>query len=106
MNWNDQVAVITGAASGLGFALAQRLAGHGVRVAMFDVQPDRLRAAAEHIEGAVPVAVDVTDETAVRDAVASVRERLGRIDILVNCAGITGVTNRRSHEVDLADFER
>jgi len=50
-------------------------------------------------------AVDVTDETAVHRAVETVAAKRNRIDILINSAGITGRTNIKSHEVDLADFE-
>lgn len=69
-----QVAVVTGGARGIGRAAAERLAAEGARVVVFD--------------RASPAPVDVTDEAAVRDAVARVVAEHGRIDVLVNNAGI------------------
>lgn len=55
---------------------------------------------------ALALEVDVSNPDSVSRAVAAVVEKTGRVDILVNCAGITGKTNIKSHEVDLADFDR
>jgi 3-oxoacyl-[acyl-carrier protein] reductase len=103
----DQTAIITGGASGLGRAIALRLAAEGVFVVAFDVDEERLAEISQelgaHGRGA---AVDVTDETPVSRAVQTIAGERGRIDILVNCAGITGKTNIKSHEVELKDFER
>jgi 3-oxoacyl-[acyl-carrier protein] reductase len=71
----QRVAIVTGGASGMGRATAQLLRDRGVVVEAFDVQGDSTR-------------VDVSDEAAVNAAVAAVHERHGRIDILVNCAGV------------------
>jgi NAD(P)-dependent dehydrogenase (short-subunit alcohol dehydrogenase family) len=86
-----QVAIVTGAARGLGFATARRLLSDGARVALFDRDAEALRQAALRLSGAgpaEPLTVDVTEEQAVREAVRRVQEAHERIDILVNNAGI------------------
>lgn len=76
------VAVVTGGASGIGAAIAERLRDAGARVAVFDLRPD----AAEHAD--LAVAVDVADDASVRAGIDRVVAELGGIDILVNNAGI------------------
>ncbi|TYL52332.1 SDR family NAD(P)-dependent oxidoreductase [Agromyces mariniharenae] len=76
------VAIVTGGASGLGAAIAQRLRSSGATVAVFDLRPD----AAPHAD--LAVAVDVGDDASVRAGVERVVAELGRIDVLVNNAGI------------------
>ncbi len=76
------VAIVTGGASGLGAAIAERLRRGGARVAVFDLRPD----AAPHAD--LAVAVDVADDASVRAGVERVAAELGRIDVLVNNAGI------------------
>lgn len=102
----DSVAVITGGANGLGLALARRLSAAGHNLALLDRDKAALGLAQKQFGGrSVGYPIDVTDAKAVRETVDSIVERFGRIDILVNCAGITGTTGIRSHEVDLADFD-
>jgi 2-keto-3-deoxy-L-fuconate dehydrogenase len=76
-------ALVTGGASGIGLATARLLAGRGARVAVLD----RVEAGRENA-GLYPVVADVTDDAAVRAAVARAGQALGRLDILVNNAGI------------------
>src|SRR4029450_5246065 len=76
------VAVVTGGASGIGAAIAQRLHAGGAEVAVFD------RNTAGVPEAYLAVTADVSDDGSVRDAVAAVIERYGRLDIVVNNAGI------------------
>jgi 3-oxoacyl-[acyl-carrier protein] reductase len=105
--WQGQVAIITGGADGLGFALARRLTAQGVCVALFDRSQEHLARAQERLgPSCLTFNVDVTDMSGIREAVSEVIARKGRIDILVNSAGITGKTSRKSHEVELADFDR
>lgn len=88
MNLDHTVsAVVTGAASGLGEATARALSAHGVRVAIFDRDPDRGRQIANEI-GGVFCLVDVTSEEAVAAGFAEARQHHGQERILVNCAGI------------------
>ncbi|MEO6906955.1 MAG: SDR family NAD(P)-dependent oxidoreductase [Abditibacteriaceae bacterium] len=104
--WKDQVAIITGGADGLGFALAQRLILNGVFVVVFDRNTEKVEAAKSTFgNSGAGFVVDVTDPTAVNEAVGAIIEDRGRIDILANCAGITGKTNIQSHEVTLEDFD-
>ncbi|MDB6093477.1 MAG: short-chain dehydrogenase/reductase [Verrucomicrobia bacterium] len=103
----DQVAVITGGAGGLGYALGVHLARLGVRVALLDIDAGKAVAKAATLpSNALGVGADVTDHDACARAVAEITTRCGRIDIWVNAAGITGKTALKSHEVDLADFDR
>jgi NAD(P)-dependent dehydrogenase (short-subunit alcohol dehydrogenase family) len=103
--WSEQTAIVTGGASGLGLAITRRLQERGVFVAVFDLAKKDEALAKEFGTRGLIVSVDVTDEAAVRQAVDRVVAVRGRVDILVNSAGITGKTNIKSHEVDLADFE-
>jgi NAD(P)-dependent dehydrogenase (short-subunit alcohol dehydrogenase family) len=75
-------ALVTGGASGIGAAIAARLRAGGARVAVLD------RQVADLAEGTVAVQADVSDDAAVRAAVASAIEQLGGLDILINNAGI------------------
>jgi 2-dehydro-3-deoxy-L-rhamnonate dehydrogenase (NAD+) len=103
--FKGQVAIITGAASGLGLAIAKRLHAVGVRVAMFDLNQGALQAASQEVgENAAVFPADITDEAQVSRCVTQIGQQFGRIDILVNSAGVTGRTNVKSHEVELADF--
>ena len=92
MEATGRVAVVTGAASGMGLAIARNLAGRGHRVAMLDVQGDAAIRAAESLResGAAAVAVqaDVSDRGAVDAALAEVRAKLGPIAIMVTSAGL------------------
>jgi 2-dehydro-3-deoxy-L-rhamnonate dehydrogenase (NAD+) len=84
-----QTAIVTGAATGLGEAIARRLAASGATVAIADRDEKGAANVAAEVKGfALPV--DITSDSSVRSAVAQVLERQGRIDILVNNAGIAG----------------
>src|SRR5215212_9944976 len=82
-----RVAVVSGSTSGIGAATARRLAADGAKVAVLGRREDRLRALANDVD-ALPVAVDVTDRDALERAAGSIRERLGRIDLVVAAAGV------------------
>lgn len=102
MKLKDKVAVVTGAAQGLGEAIASRLAREGARVVLADISSDgSARAAAEiksrHGMETFPVVVDVTDEHQVRAMVDAALEEFGRVDILVSNAGIL-------HAHDITEF--
>jgi NAD(P)-dependent dehydrogenase (short-subunit alcohol dehydrogenase family) len=84
----DRVAVITGAGSGIGLAAARRLAAEGARVVAVDIDAKAGQAAADEV-GGVFIAADVAREEQVRALFDGVAERMGRIDIAFNNAGIS-----------------
>ncbi|MFO1281675.1 MAG: SDR family NAD(P)-dependent oxidoreductase [Burkholderiales bacterium] len=86
---DGRVAVITGGAGGIGLATAARMAASGASVALWDLAGTALDDAARETPGASGHAVDVTDEASVARATEAVLARHGRIDILVNAAGVT-----------------
>lgn len=86
-----QTAIVTGAGSGIGEAIARRLAKAGAAVAVADINPAAAASVACSIPDAFPVEVDVTSGESIARAVLTVLERTGRIDILVNNAGIGGM---------------
>jgi len=104
-SFNGQVGIITGAASGLGRAIAQKLSEEGLTLALFDKNLDGLQTTQAVLPGKSTIhPVDITDEQAVASAITQVAAQWQRIDILVNSAGITGRTNVKSHEIDTADL--
>ncbi len=105
--FTDQVAIITGAAAGLGLAIAQKLATRGASVILCDLNFAALETAAKSIGAkAACVELDVTNEEQVTHQINSLYERFGRIDILINSAGITGVTGVRTQDVESSDLRR
>ncbi len=91
MAQEERVAIVTGAGRGIGAATAARLAADGYRVVVADLNAGAAAVTASRL-GAVafPATVDVTSEASVRAMVADVLDRVGRIDALVNNAGVTG----------------
>lgn len=89
---SEKVAIVTGAAQGLGEAIARALADHGARIALFDINAATLATAAAGIAEASndveTYLCDVQDDAAVKQSVAAVLTRFGRLDVLVNSAGI------------------
>ena len=103
-----KVCIVTGGAVGIGEACARRLSEHGASVAVFDLPPSPPPAADARVRGSDRAgywSVDVSDEGAVRDAIGEVVARFGRLDVLVNNAGIAGV-NKPTHEVTEAEWDR
>jgi len=89
MRLKDKVAIITGAAKGIGFATAQRFAQEGAKVIIADVNPDAVKAASAQISGAESHVMNVTDRASIQAVVDQIMQQHGRIDILINNAGIT-----------------
>ncbi|KAF7006985.1 hypothetical protein CFC21_021971 [Triticum aestivum] len=106
-----KVAVITGAASGIGKATAAEFVRNGAKVVLADVQDDLGRAAAAELGGpdtACYTRCDVTDEAQVAAAVDLAVARHGRLDVMFNNAGITGgnYAGAPIESLDMADFDR
>ena len=106
MDVAGQLAIVTGAASGLGLATAELLARAGAKVAMLDLDATAVAAAAGRLGGRA-VALDVADAAAVEAAMPEI-EALGPLRVLVNCAGIApaGRMVGRDGPMPLASFER
>jgi NAD(P)-dependent dehydrogenase (short-subunit alcohol dehydrogenase family) len=103
----DKVAIITGGAglNGLGFATARQLAAQGARVALLDLERANPAAAAAQLgEGHIGLVADVTDKASCEAAAAQVLKAFGRIDILLNNAGITQPV--KTLEITGADYDR
>ena len=109
MELQNKIALVTGGASGLGRATCQQLVEKGVKVAIFDLNEDAAKQAVEELgsDNAMYLLVDVTDETAAEQAVASVVEHYGALHICVNCAGIAPaakVLDREGNAMPLGKF--
>lgn len=106
----NQVAIVTGGASGIGGGIAERLASEGCQVIIFDLNRDSIRNFLRKLSGkglAVKAKfVDISSQEEVRMAVREVHEMYGRIDIMVNSAGIVGPTATRLEDYSLADFQK
>jgi NAD(P)-dependent dehydrogenase (short-subunit alcohol dehydrogenase family) len=102
---DGRVALVTGGASGIGSAICGVFADRGARVVVADLAEDAARARAEDLPGnALAVACDVADAASVEAAVAEVVASTGRIDVLVNCAGIVDLAP--AEELSLRGWER
>jgi NAD(P)-dependent dehydrogenase (short-subunit alcohol dehydrogenase family) len=96
----SHVALITGAAGGIGQAIASSLAANGATVIYADIDDEAARRCAAATPGAEAVKFDVTDEAGIEAAVDGIIQRHGRIDILVNNAGV----NTLNHRVNISSF--
>jgi 3-oxoacyl-[acyl-carrier protein] reductase len=106
MRLKDKVAVVTGAAQGFGYGIAETYAREGAKVACLDIQGEAAKAAAAKIgQGAFGVACDVSRADDVRAAFEKVTAALGPVDILVNNAG-TSHRNKPIMEVSEEEFDR
>jgi 3-hydroxybutyrate dehydrogenase len=103
MTLNSKIAVVTGAAGGIGKAIAKRFIAEGANVAIADLKMDAAQAtAAELGPNAIAIAMDVTNETSVNSGIAAVLKTWNRIDILVSNAGVQIV--HKAEEFPFADW--
>jgi 2-dehydro-3-deoxy-L-rhamnonate dehydrogenase (NAD+) len=103
--FQDRVAVITGGASGIGEGLTGRISSEGGKVVIFDTNQERMQKVSE-AWGAVPILVDVSNETQIQQGIQQVLTSFGKLDIMINCAGIVGPTSTPIVNYQSADFER
>ncbi|WP_443751071.1 SDR family NAD(P)-dependent oxidoreductase [Asticcacaulis solisilvae] len=90
--FDGRAAIVTGGASGLGKAAAARIVAEGGKVVLWDLNAEALETAKAETGASGVVALDVSNLDAVKAAAAQSKDILGRIDILINSAGITGAT--------------
>ena len=103
-DFRDQVAVITGGAQGIGYAVAQRMIENGATVVLWDFDAKRAETSAKKL-GATPIHCDISDWDSVRAATKATESQFDRIDILVNSAGLAG-TNATVEEYPIDEWNR
>ncbi len=110
LRFEDQVAVISGAADGLGKAIAHRLAAEGCRLALLDINKEMLNATVNEfkekgfaVEG---YKADISLQNAVQETMQQAEERFGKIDIMVNSAGIIGPTSVPITDYPVEEYDK
>lgn len=103
-DFRDQVAVITGGAQGIGYAVAQRMIENGATVVLWDFDAKRAEASAKKL-GATAIHCDISDWDSVRAATKATESQFDRIDILVNSAGLAGA-NATVEEYPIEEWNR
>ena len=108
--FDDQVGVVTGGADGIGRSIVNMLAKEGVRVVVFDIVQSKIDSTLKELSDAGHEAsarlVNVAEDRAVEEAMQSVKDTYGRLDIVVNCAGIVGPNAVKTVDVDVKDFDQ
>jgi 3-oxoacyl-[acyl-carrier protein] reductase len=108
MRYQNQVAVISGGADGLGKAIAERLASEGASLALVDHNPEMLNKTTEEFNQlgytARSYQTDISNEENVKSSLAQIENDFGCVDVMVNSAGIVGPTKTNVTEVELEDF--
>ena len=86
--FKDKVAVVTGGAQGIGFAIAKRLDAEGAAVALFDINQELVKKSAAELKNGIGVRCDVSSPDSIEAAIKEAAEEMGGLDIVVNNAGI------------------
>ncbi|MGD9720902.1 MAG: SDR family NAD(P)-dependent oxidoreductase [Pirellulales bacterium] len=102
VNLQDQVALVTGAAQGIGRAIAAALAANGAHVVVTDLDPAKTAQTAGELGNCSAQALNVTDEAQVTEVIGATARKFGRLDIVVNNAGV----NTLAHRVTIDEFPR
>ncbi|MDB5083975.1 MAG: hypothetical protein JWN30_861, partial [Bacilli bacterium] len=107
----DQVAIVTGASQGIGFAAMKALSNEGAKVIALSRNPEVLKQAidelsAGHAGSITGIPIDVRNEAEVQQAIAQVLSTFGKIDILINSAGVSMRGKELVQEVDLEEWKR
>lgn len=96
--------IVTGGASGIGAAIAQAFSAKGAKVALLDMNEEAAVASAAQLADGIAFRCDVSDGTSVNTAVEAVNREYGRIDVLINCAGIVDLAP--SEDISLSAWQR
>ena len=108
--FKNQVAVISGGADGLGKGIASLIASEGGSLALFDINADLLEKTVANFQkegySVAGFKVDVSNEASVKLAIEQTEEKFGKIDIMVNCAGIVGPTNTKITDYSVEAFDK
>ena len=108
--FENQVAIISGGADGLGKGIAARLASEGASVALFDINENVLKQTVGEFRkkgfAVESYGVDISSDSAVQKAMQEVENKFGGIDIMVNSAGIVGPTNTKIKDYAVEEYDR
>lgn len=108
--FEGQVALISGGADGLGFGIAERIASEGGSIALFDINEEKLATALKRIKEygakAEGYKVDISSPYEVQRSMQFVTTTFGKLDIMVNSAGIVGPTNTKITDYAVEDYDR
>lgn len=108
--FENQVAIISGGADGLGKGIAQRLASEGGKVALFDINKSLLEKTVSEFESngftVESYVADISSESSVQNAVQHVEDNFGRIDIMINSAGIVGPTSTKITDYPVEEYDK
>jgi NAD(P)-dependent dehydrogenase (short-subunit alcohol dehydrogenase family) len=107
--FENQSAIITGGAEGLGRGIAERIAAEGGKVFLFDVNQSMLEKTIQDFKNngfdAGGFVVDVSSESSVADGIRQVEEKTGQVHIMVNAAGIVGLSNTKIADYPVEDYD-
>jgi len=108
--FENQVAIISGGADGLGKGIAQRIASEGGQIALLDINKTLLEQTVSEFKNKGFIAegyvVDISSESSVQNTIQQVEDKFGKIDIMVNSAGIVGPTNTKITDYPVEEYDK